>query len=95
MIKPVIICIAKYEQDYIEEFVIYHLHLWFDKIYLYDNEDVPTYGEQLSKFGNNVIVNHLPGKNYPTPPQYHTFTHFVTNYMYDKDLTHVCHIDID
>ena len=95
MIKPVIICIAKYEQDYIEEFVRYHLHLGFDKIYLYDNEDVPTYGEQLSKFGNNVIVNHLPGKNYPTPPQYHTFNHFVTNYMYYTDLTHVCHIDID
>jgi predicted O-methyltransferase YrrM len=95
MIKPVIVCIAKFEQDYIEEFVRYHLHLGFDKIYLYDNEDIPTYGNILRKFGDYVVVNHLPGKAYSTPPQYQAFSHFVTNYMYKNDLTHVCHIDID
>ena len=95
MIKPVIICIAKYEQDYIEEFVRYHLHLGFDKIYLYDNEDVPTYGQILSKFGEYVIVNHLPGKNYPRAPQYEAIQRFTNNYMYTTDITHVCHIDID
>jgi hypothetical protein len=31
MIRPVIICIAKYEKDYIEEFVRYHLGLGFEK----------------------------------------------------------------
>jgi predicted O-methyltransferase YrrM len=95
MIKPVIVCIAKFEQDYIEEFVRYHLHLGFDKIYLYDNEDVPTYGQILRKFGDYVVVTHLPGKSYQTPPQYHAITHFVMNHMYSTDLTHVCHIDID
>ena len=95
MIKPVIICIAKYEQDYIEEFVRYHLHLGFDKIYLYDNEDVPTYGKLLSKFGDNVVVNHLPGKNYVRAPQYEAIQQFTNNYVYTTDITHVCHIDID
>jgi predicted O-methyltransferase YrrM len=95
MIKPVIVCIAKFEQDYIEEFIRYHLHLGFDKIYLYDNEDVPTYGQILRKFRDYVVVNHLPGKAYSTPPQYQAFSHFVNNYMYTTDLTHVCHIDID
>jgi len=95
MIKPVILCIAKYEQDYIEEFVRYHLHLGFDKIYLYDNEDVPTYGQLLSKFGEYVVVNHLPGKSYSRAPQYEAIHRFTTTYMYNADITHVCHIDID
>ena len=38
--KVVIVAIAKMEQDYIEEWVKYHLHLGFDQIFLYDNEDV-------------------------------------------------------
>ena len=37
---PVIVCIAKKEHDYIEEFVKYHLELGFTSIYLYDNEDI-------------------------------------------------------
>ena len=44
---PVIVCIAKKEQDYIEEFVKYHLHLGFKHIYIYDNEDIPTYENML------------------------------------------------
>ena len=31
--STVIVAIAKFEQDYIEEWVIYHLALGFDKIY--------------------------------------------------------------
>jgi hypothetical protein len=92
---PVLVCIAKLEQNYIKEFVQYHLALGFQRIYLFDNEDVPTYGQILRKFGDYVVVTHLPGKKYQTPPQYQAFSHFVTNYMYYTDLTHVCHIDID
>jgi predicted O-methyltransferase YrrM len=95
MIKPVILCIAKFEQDYIEEFVRYHLHLGFDKIYLYDNEDIPTYGQILQKFGDYVVVIHLPGKNYSIAPQYEAINRFTTTYMTNEDITHVCHIDID
>jgi hypothetical protein len=45
--NPVIVCIAKLEQDYIEEFVRYHLAIGFNKIYIYDNDDVPTYKKLL------------------------------------------------
>jgi hypothetical protein len=95
MIKPVIICIAKHEQDYIVEFVRYHLHLGFDKIYLYDNEDIPVYAELLKEFEDRVIVNHLPGKNYSRLPQYEALQQFVWNYMQSPEITHVAHIDID
>jgi len=95
MIKPVIICIAKYEKDYIDEFVRYHLHLGFDKIYIYDNEDHPTYAEQLRHFGDAIIVEHLPGKNYPRLPQYEALQRFTWYHMNNPEITHVAHIDID
>lgn len=94
-IKPVIICIAKSETQYIEEFVRYHLHLGFDKIYIYDNEDEPTYGAQLARFNDYVKVMHLPGKNYPRLPQYEALQQFTWQYMGNNDITHVAHIDID
>jgi len=90
VIKPVIVCIAKFENDYIDEWIQYHLSLGFDKIYLYDNEDNPTYN---NLFYENVIVIHFPGKNYDVPVQYKVLSHFVCNYMYN--FTHVTHIDID
>jgi hypothetical protein len=95
MIKPVILCIAKYEKNYIEEFVRYHLNLGFDKIYIYDNEDQPTYGELLKNFKDNVVVTHLPGKNYPRLPQYEAINQFVYTQMHSPEITHVAHIDID
>jgi hypothetical protein len=95
MISPVIICIAKYEKYYIEEFVRYHLGLGFEKIYIYDNEDDPTYAELLKHFKDKVVVNHLPGKNYSRLPQYEALQQFTHNYMGSPDITHVAHIDID
>ena len=95
MINPVIVCIAKYEKDYIEEFVRYHLGLGFEKIYIYDNEDQPTYAEILKDFKEKVVVNHLPGKNYPRLPQYEALQVFTWNYMHLPEITHVAHIDID
>jgi len=88
---PVIVCIAKKEQDYINEFVDYHLGIGFKTIYLYDNEDVPFYETYLNN--KNVIVTHLPFNNYNKGVQYKALDHFVSTYM--KDVTHVAHIDID
>ena len=70
MIVPAIVCIAKLEQDYIEEFVKYHLALGFKYIYLYDNEDEPTYQKMLQKYKENVIVIHAPFNNHYKPIQY-------------------------
>lgn len=93
---PVIVCIAKKEHDYIEEFIKYHLALGFKYIYLYDNEDEPTYEKMLEKYRDNLKVIHLPFNNYYKPVQFIALDDFVNNYIFNNDLiTHVTHIDID
>ena len=93
LIKPVIVAIAKLEQNYIKEWVDYHLLLGFDKIFLYDNEDTPVYNDLLQN--NKVEVIHVLGNNYPKPVQYHCLEHFNFNFINNKNITHVLHIDID
>jgi hypothetical protein len=90
---PVIVCIAKLEHDYIEDFVKYHLALGFKQIFLYDNEDTPTY-ETLLKSYKDVKVTHLPFNFYEKPVQHTALEHFTTNYL-KEPITHVAHIDID
>jgi hypothetical protein len=92
---PVLVCIAKKEHDYIEEFIKYHLALGFKYVYLYDNEDMPTYESMLLKYENNLKVVHIPHNNYNTGVQYIALDHFVKNYLFTTDITHVAHIDID
>jgi hypothetical protein len=92
---PVIVCIAKKEHDYIEEFVKYHLALGFKYIYLYDNEDTPTYETLLDKYKNNIKVIHLPFNNYDKGVQYIALDDFIEKYLFKTEITHVAHIDID
>ena len=89
-IKSAIVCIAKFEKDYITHFVNYHLKLGFDKIFIYDNEDQPLYHYLNS---DKVIVIHIPGNNYYKAVQYVALEHFINNYI--NQFTHVAHIDID
>jgi len=35
MIKPVIVCISKNQENYIDDFIFYHLDIGFEKIYIY------------------------------------------------------------
>jgi hypothetical protein len=93
--KVVIVAIAKMEQDYIEEWVKYHLHLGVDKIFLYDNEDVPFYEKFLQKYSDKLKVFHLPGNNYNKGVQYIALDDFTGNHMLKDGITHVAHIDID
>lgn len=95
MIHPAIVCIAKKEHDYIEEFIKYHLALGFKYIYLYDNEDTPTYETILDKYKENIKVIHLPFNNYDKPVQYVALNDFITKYLFTTDITHLAHIDID
>ena len=88
---PVIVCIAKKESDYIEEFVKYHLALGFKYIYIYDNEDIPTYEKLLQNYKDNIKVMHLPIKG----AQFQALNDFVRKYLYASKITHVVHIDID
>ena len=95
-IKASIVAIAKLESQYIEEWVNYHLALGFDHIYLYDNEDSPTYASILkNKDQNKVTVIHYPGKNYHWPVQHMILDDFTRNRMTQENNTHVVHIDID
>jgi hypothetical protein len=95
--NPTIVCIAKKEHDYIEEFIKYHLALGFKYIYLYDNEDTPTYEKIIRKYNtnNNIKVIHLPFNNFHVGVQYVALEHFVKHYLFTTDITHVAHIDID
>lgn len=88
---PVIICIAKKESDYIEEFVKYHLALGFKTIYIYDNEDVPTYEKLLQNYKDNIKVIHLPIKGL----QFQALNDFTRKYLYSSKITHIAHIDVD
>ena len=88
-IRSAIVAIAKFESNYINDFINYHLLLGFDKIFIYDNEDTPTY-----KFENeNVTVIHFPGNNFYKAVQYVALEHFINNFI--NSFTHVAHIDID
>lgn len=91
----VLVCIAKKEEKYIEEFVKYHLQLGIDRIFLYDNEDIPTYADLLSEYKDKVYVIHLPGKTGNIGPQGRALNHFTVTIMKDLNITHVAHIDID
>jgi hypothetical protein len=93
--KPVIVCIAKKEHHYIEEFVKYNLALGFKHIYLYDNEDTPTYQALLNKYKHHITVIHFPFNNWYKPVQYAALDHFINTYLWTTDITHVAHIDID
>lgn len=92
---PVIVCIAKREHDYIEEFVKYHLALGFKHIYLYDNEDTPTYESMLHAYKDSMTVTHLPFNNYSKPVQYMALDNFIKLHIRNGRITHVAHIDID
>jgi hypothetical protein len=92
---PVIVCIAKLETDYIEEFVRYHLALGFKRIYIYDNEDVPLYEEFLKDYKDYLKVTHYPGNNFHKGVQYMALDHFIKHFMHNDGITHVAHIDVD
>lgn len=90
-IKPIIFCIAKMEHRYIEEFCKYHLSIGFDMIYIYDNEDEPTYQHLLLNHINNIYVIHYPGKS----QQYNTLECFKRNLMNNDNITHIINMDCD
>ena len=92
---PVIVCIAKKEEDYIEEFVKYHLALGFKHIFIYDNEDTPMYENLLHEYKNNISVAHLPFNNYDKGVQYIALDNFIKFCLPNKMITHVAHIDVD
>ena len=92
-----IVCMAKREENYILEFIHYHLCLGFDKIILYDNEDSPTYQDLIAQkrpsFLPFVQIIHFPNKPYSKGILYVALDHFMQNFM--KEYTHAIHMDVD
>ena len=90
--KAVICAIAKFEYNYIKEWVEYHLNLGFDKIVIYDNNDVDgeKYDELLSEFieKGQVELRDVRGKLAMQQVVYNEFYH-------EGDFDWVAIIDID
>jgi hypothetical protein len=59
MDDAVVVCIARYEECYVEEWIRYHLDLGFSRVYIYDNSD----DNSLARLHNDVdvVVLHFPG----------------------------------
>jgi hypothetical protein len=85
-IKCVLVCIAKGERPYIEEFIAYYLKLGFYKIIIYDNSD----SNEL-KFLNssNVQVIHYPGIGKQIP----AYNDFIKRHKHLYD--YVAFFDVD
>lgn len=90
--KAVVCAIAKYEYDYIREWVTYNINLGFDKIVIYDNNDLDgeRYDELLKDFieAGQVELRDVRGKD--------AMQRVVYNEFYKEgDFDWVCIIDID
>lgn len=89
-----LVVIAKGESDYILEFLQYHLLIGFDNIILYDNEEIPTYGNMIPKYWKDKVdVIHFTLPSLEKGVQYKALDDFTDHHM--KQFTHVAHIDVD
>lgn len=91
--SEIVICsIAKYENDYIQEWVDYHLNIGFSKIYIHDNNEID--GEKISdvladeKYREKVIIIDVRGQKYVQKKVYNDF-------YYNYDFDWCAFIDID
>ena len=81
--------LAREEQVYIVEWVLYHLALGVDSIYIYDNEDLPTY-HLLFPLHPQVVVIHVHAAHLP---QVAILEHFLA--VHKSRHSWACHIDVD
>lgn len=92
-LKVALVCIAKDEDNYIEEWINYHLKLGFDKIVIYAND------WNYNNNNKNVIVKHFNGKRMQIPAYNDFIKDNYNKYDYvafiDVDEFIVLHEDID
>ncbi|MBN2485926.1 MAG: glycosyltransferase family 2 protein [Bacteroidales bacterium] len=93
MMKTAICCIAKCENDYIREWVEYHLSLGITHIYIYDNNEVdgefiePVLTEYINK---QVFILSCRGKKAYQSTAYSEF-----HCSYGKNYDWIAYIDVD
>ena len=67
--ETAVICsVAKYEENYIDEWADYHLALGFAKLYIYDNSpdfDLQQWALLRKQRGHPIHIEHFPVKNTP------------------------------
>jgi hypothetical protein len=81
--KVSLVCIAKDEDNYIEEWVNYHLKLGFDNIYIYEND-------WKCKLSNDKVIKFsFSGKK----KQIEAYNHFIQNYHHKQDW--IAFFDVD
>lgn len=81
--KVALVCIAKNENNYIEEWVKYHLKLGFDHVFIYENDWVcPLEMDNITKIQN-------PGK----VKQLDSYNQFILNYKGQYD--YAAFLDVD
>ena len=88
MIKSALVCIAKDEDNYINEWIDYHLNLGFDRIFVYCNDwdwFIPT----KYKITNKVEKITFNGDKKQVP----AYDDFISKYYNEFDFA--CFIDID
>lgn len=78
--KVALVCIAKNEDSYIDEWVDYHLPLGFDQIFVYEND--------WRCQNDKVVKIQWPGEAMQIP----AYNHFIQNY---KEFDWVAFLDVD
>lgn len=73
--KTCLVCIAKNEDHYIQEWIDYHLKIGFHNIHIYANDWV--YNNSQS----NLIIKHISGKN----QQWNAYNSFLQEYNHSYD----------
>lgn len=88
-----LVCIAKLEDDYIEEWVQYYLYIGFDTIYIYENDNEARYAKILKEYPE-VIVIPFPGFGTADKCiQIHMLDHFCKYYKHKHRW--LAHFDCD
>lgn len=89
-----ICCIAKCENDYIREFIEYHISIGFNKIYIYDNNDID--GERFEDVIQDYIKKNIVKIiDYRGRSQCQTIAYNDCYKKYNKDFDWILFIDCD
>lgn len=90
--KCAIVLIARYENNYIKEFIDYHTRIGFDRFYIYDNSEYPEEPlESVLKDYNNIIIIKFPGET----KQREAYIHYKSNILPYTDDDWIAYIDCD
>ena len=86
-----ICCIIKDENDYLEEWIKYHLQIGVDQFYIYDNQSILPIQSTLSVYIESGIVKVIPFPGQTA--QLAAYHHFLENYK--NECRWIAFIDID